>query len=568
MDIFNLEKVFSLSEEPTQKDDYNAWVQQKNVMPFLEQEIEDENIIIYAVLPHTLIHAVLIPDIELDDSVVDDILNWSHHPGSIWRLVFSSDDVWIEGPLAGAGNQTLSEGEQIIFARSFEGVESRREYFELEQKIAHILELHYMSERNAWCRLNQFGDIEDIVKITKLDDLPNNGSGTIVTINKNALGKYTSVGKFSLCRMFDFTRYKTGGFSGWGRQKEPTRFGNGDDIFGRLVVYNGYGSYSRGFQVKNISVPQEQVINAGWGRSSPEEAKQYASFIAHDWKNNRIAEISCDPSCLASYFVESELPFQITPAFFRSEVLLKYKSDREKYQLEDRSVSCRGAWHLKTFDINEVGQVHTYLIYLSRLPYEEQLHWKQYNEKPKAPLSKRALSTDFKGQSYDEYDPLRSLKYKLKKLNRAQVRWWTLRGEDVPKKVQYPFTSSIDEWADEILHLDQLVVEGFEEKWLRRKAKELGRNPDIKLRALKLTEECLIGIGFEEDHAYELMSPFHEVHNLRSKIKGHASDHEVIKIRKQALQKFGSFRRHFENICSECDESLETIIEAFREFQT
>ena len=145
---------------------------------------------------------------------------------------------------------------------------------------------------------------------------------------------------------------------------------------------------------------------------------------------------------------------------------MKYKSDREKYRLETRSVSCRGTWHLETFDVNDAGQIHTYLKYLSHLPYEEQLHWKQYNEKPKAPISKRAFATDFEGQFYDAYDPLSSLKYKLEKINREKVGWWTLRTDDLTEKVQYPYTSSRDEWADEILNLDQLIVEGLEEKWL------------------------------------------------------------------------------------------------------
>ena len=100
---------------------------------------------------------------------------------------------------------------------------------------------------------------------------------------------------------------------------------------------------------------------------------------------------------------------------------------------------------------------------------------------------------------------------------------------------------------------------------MRKKAKELGRNPDTKLRELKLTEECLVAVGFEDDHAHQLMSPFHDVHNLRSILKGHASGSEAKKIRKQALQQFGSFRRHFEHLCAECDDSLETIIEAFHE---
>ena len=363
MDLFNLPKTISLSKEPEPKEDFKTWVQQEDVIPFLEQEIEDENIIIYASLPHFFIHAVLIPDANLDDSSIKDLLQWDHHPYSIWGIAYSSDDVWIEKPLVGSNSKIISQGEQIIFSRSFDGDKSKRHYFELEQKISHVLDIHYISERNAWCKLDKFGDIEDVVKIIELEDLPNNETGTIITIKKGILGEYAGVCEFLLVRVFDFTRYKSGGFSGWGNQNNPIDFGNRKDIFGSLFVVNGYGSYSRGFQVGKIGIPKDQLIKGFWEKSSSEEAKQYATFIAHDWKNKRIAEISCAPSCLANYFTESELPFEITPAFFRPEVLSKYKSDREKYNLESRSVSCRGSWQLETFDINAAGQVHTYLIF-------------------------------------------------------------------------------------------------------------------------------------------------------------------------------------------------------------
>jgi len=314
-----------------------------------------------------------------------------------------------------------------------------------------------------------------------------------------------------------------------------------------------------------VKVPKEQVVNAVWGRPKSDEVKQYCSYIAHDWKNKNLSEISCDPSCLANYFTESDLPFEITPAFFKPEVLSKYKSDRAKYKLDSRSVGCRGAWHLETFDINSAGQVHTYLIYLSRLPYEEQLHWKQFNEHPKAPLSDRAIKTDFEGQWYEEYDPLSILKRKLDRLHTEGVDWWKLRDQDAPDKVHYPYTDSRDEWAEEILNLDQLIVEGLEEKWLRKKAKKLGCNPDARLRALKLAETILVAVDFEEAHAREIMSPFHTVHNLRSALKGHTSGSEAEKIRKDALTEYGSFRKHFEKICADCDESLEIIAEALKE---
>jgi hypothetical protein len=365
--------------------------------------------------------------------------------------------------------------------------------------------------------------------------------------------------------MFDFTRYKSGNFSGWDHSRDSEDLESSASIYGSLSITPGTGSYSRGFQLVDLSIPKERIVNRVWGRPIDEAPKKYCSYIAHDWKNKVISEISCDPNCLSNYFTESDLPFEITPAFFKPEVLSKYKTDRAKYKLDSRCVSCRGAWHLENFDINSAGQVHTYLIYLSRLPYEEQLHWKQYNEKPKAPLSERAIKTDFEGQFYEEYDPLPSLKRKLDQLHSYGAPWWVLRDESAPDKVHYPYTESKDEWAEEILNLDQLLVEGLQEKWLRKKAKELGCNPDARLRALKLLEAILVSLGFEEDHAREIMTPFHVVHNLRSTLKGHTSGTEAENERKTALKEHGSFRKHFENICSSCDESVEIISEAIKE---
>lgn len=565
MDLFNLEEIYSLALEPESKNDFDHWASQEGVAGYLEDEAKDEYIIIYSSLPHTFIHSVLIPNVEPNDEVLTDLQKWSYNPFSSWGLTCSSDDAWIEAPLSSSGSETLKTGEQIVFGRSFEGINNNQSYYELNQKIAHVLDIHFVPERKAWCKLDDHGDMLDVFKILEIDDLPRNETGTIICAKKEVLSEYLGVENLTLIRMFDFTRYKSGNFSGWDNNRESVDFGNSASVYGSLSITPGVGSYSRGFQLIELSLPIEHIVNRVWSRPVDEEAKKYCSYIAHDWKNKIITEISCDPTCLSNYFTESELPFEITPAFFKPEVLSKYKSDRAKYKLDSRSVSCRGSWHLETFDVNSAGQVHTYLIYLSRLPYEEQLHWKQYNEKPKAPLSERAIKTDFEGQFYEEYDPLPSLKRKLDKLHSEGVHWWVLRDENAPDKVHYPYTDSKDEWAEEILNLDQLLVEGLQEKWLRNKAKSLGCNPDARLRALKLLEAILVAIDFEEDHAREIMSPFHIVHNLRSILKGHTSGTEAENERKNALKEHGSFRKHFEKICSDCDESVEIIAEAFKE---
>jgi hypothetical protein len=562
MNLYNLEKIYALALEPEDKEKYVQWTSQDEVLEFLKDEATDEYIIIYASLPHVFLHTTLITQVELNEEVLNDIKGWSCNPYSSWAITCSSKNVWIDLPLSNSGSKALSMGEQIVFGRSFEAINNNQSYFELNQKIAHVLGIHFVSERNAWCKLDNHGDIVDVFKIINIDDFSRNKTGSIICVKKDELVEYLTIEKYSLIRMFDFSRYKSGDFSSWGTDHKSIDVGDSKSIYGSLKISPGAGSYSRGFQLIELRIPEEHIVNRVCGNSIDTEAKKYCTYIAHDWKNKAISEISCDPSCLSNYFTESQLPFEITPAFFRPEVLLKYKSDRAKYRLENRSISCRGTWYLKSFDINSAEQVHVYLIDLSKLPYEEQLHWKQYNEIPKAPLSARAIKTDFEGQFDEEYDPLPSLKYKLEKLSSANVGWWILRDKGASDKVHYPFTNSKDEWAEEILNLDQILVEGFEYKWLRKKAKELGCNPDDNLRALKLLEQILIASGFENEHAKKIMTPFHVVHNLRSILKGHTSGTEAESERKKALSIYGSYRKHFEKICADCDESIDIVLKA------
>ena len=259
-----------------------------------------------------------------------------------------------------------------------------------------------------------------------------------------------------------------------------------------------------------------------------------------------------------------DLPFELSPAFFKPEVLLKYKADSDKYRLAGRSISCRGAWSLQTYDVNEAGTVYTYLLYLRNLPYEEQLYWKSYNERPKASISQRAFTTDFEGEWHQEYDPLNSLKGVIGDLNRDQAPWWTLRSEKQLDQLHYPVTSSADEWANEILNLDQLVVEGFETKWIRNKVQSMGRSPEVHFGSLRLVEECLVALGFAEDDAKNVVAPIKEAHDLRSKVKGHASGKEGAAIKKQILKDHGGYKDHFHALCQRCDESIRAISEAFR----
>jgi hypothetical protein len=201
-----------------------------------------------------------------------------------------------------------------------------------------------------------------------------------------------------------------------------------------------------------------------------------------------------------------------------------------------------------------------FLRYLRELPYKEQLYWQSFNEWPKAWLSKRAVTTDFKGEVYDEYDALNSLKHKIRSLDRSALEWWSPRGDKLLNAVHYPATAASTEWANEILALDQLIVEGFRSSNLKALARELGRTPLPEWQSLKLLQECLTGSGLNDEEAAHAIAPLRALHELRTVVKGHAAPDKKREREKQAIAAFGSFRGHFSQMAADCDSALEIVM--------
>lgn len=415
--------------------------------------------------------------------------------------------------------------------------------------------MHFVEEKKAYCRLNEDGDIEEIIKIHLTP------GDTLVTIKQDVLDHHLFLSKSVLLRLFyralcnDWIRFCE-------KNRHESNFSDKENkIYAHQVIsfdkddMPTAGSL-KGFQILRNHQPRKKMVKVLTdGRSKPQK---YEKFIAYDWKHNKIALCSCDPQKLGNYFVGSDKPFEISPAFFKPEVLLKYKQNPEKYTLEQRSIRCRGSWSLKTYDINEAGQVHTYLIYLGYLPHSEQLHWKSFNEKPKAKISRRAFTTDFMGKWDLSYEPLSALKKSLKELEQTMAELWTCANEKLYQQLNYPVTDSVKEWSDEIHTLDKLVVEGLEKSYLRTIATSLNCYDD-KVGTIKLLKKILETKGIDSHEINEIISPLDEIHFLRTKLAGHSSGKEADNIRKDLIAKHGDLRKHFRNLVEKADKSIKEL---------
>ena len=557
---FLLEQLARLSHKPEYgSEEYKRWVQQKDFVQFLQATSEATDVILYASAPFTFIFGVLVPKRLVTPPDIDDLEHWNCNPFSSWGLTISygkGGKVSLSPPLDHTGSKTLDRGEQIVFAREFEGRQEQRSYIEVSQKLIHVFGLHWVPEREAYCRFDDRGDVEEVVRIGNVSAQTAGEEGRVVTVPRNIIDEYLVITDQVMVLLYDSTRFEPKSFGGWQGQatenhtREP-------ELYYRIGRNHETASYLRGFQIIRPVATKKGIIRRhGIGES---KERQYATFIAYDWKHQTVRECSCDPKLLGNYFIESELPYEISPVFFRPEILQRYKADTDKYLLQDRRITCRHAWHLETYDVNEAGQVHTYLKYLSYLPYEEQLYWKSFNEAPNGSISRRAFQTDFEGKWNFEYDPLRSLKHVFMEFHEHRVSWWKLRDSSLLEKVHYPVTKAADEWAKEVHTLDKLVVEGLVVADLRMRVANLGHTYDSQWKSLKLLEEVLCDLGSDKDQVREILEPLGELNFLRNKISGHVSGTEAKRIKADVLKKHKTYPTHFRNLCAQCDRAIRTL---------
>ena len=531
---------------------------------YLLSQLRNDETILYALLQCTLVHGVLADRAKVTPLDHADLLHAMLMPDSTWSISHVSgggepDRVYLAPPNDHTGSDALDHAESLVARRSFSSVDKGKTRTEVSQRLVHALDLYWLEEESAFCRLDEHGDIEPILRVIDLEPHTGQSSDILVTITACALARYMVVTNTVLVQKFDFTRFVPRSFTMWAQHGEYRE--RGADLFYNATSQHG-ASYANGILISRPGLTYADLVRDHQRRWNDED-KRYATFKAHDWRHKRTAEISCAPAALASYFEpESPLPFQITPAFFRPEVLQRYKADSEKYKLDHRSIHSRAGWSLKTYDINEAGQVHTYLHYLGNLPYQEQLYWQAFNEWPKASISKRAYQTDIQGQYADILDPLVELVAEVSKLDEAKPEWWQPRGEELRTTAHYPITTSPDEWGNSILILDQMLVEGFASKGIRTHLDNLSYSYEKDWASLKLIQELMIARGFAAADATDAMEPLRRLHFLRSKIKGHAAGAQRQQLITEARTKNGSLKEHFKQLAFDCRGAFEKACSA------
>ena len=553
-----------LSEQPQADNGYADWIRAKPHLQLLSQNAREDEIILFASAPPTFFHTVIASEADVTPPNQDDLFQWSSSGPYISRAcyVYSSgpegENVWFENHTSRPTR--LLKVQDIVFGRDRDGIDDDDPtYYELLQEFVHAAELHWRADQRAYCRIDENGDLEPVVSITKRSDTK---SVTLVTCKREPLELFLAITDQVMIRFYDVTvlnhdRRLTSWEDGVKEKVIAT-----EDLFYDQCVHPDGHALTRGVQILRRLLPKQHLLDLIAEQPHLRKGRQYASFTILDGRHGNITTVSTHPDDTTSYFdaAQNALPFEVSPAFFRPEVLSKYKADRSKYVVDEvgRSITCRSIWHLKGYDINEAGQVFAYICYLRNLPYAEQLHWQIHNEIPKGGISERAFQNDILGEWTDHITPLERMLAILKQWNDAQSGWWSIPNTEALLRLNTPIANSRDEWAEAFLEIAQTVIEKFRPKGLRELMDQRGIAYDKNNGSLVLLEKLITPSRLKSERKSRL-DGLREAQTIRNKTRAHDGGQEAIAISKAALMEHGTYRAHFEHISDLIADELEEI---------
>ena len=560
-----IKRIESLDKLPDDTAAYATWIKADGHLSLLRDNAKEDELIIHASGDYTFIVTAVVIKSSLNPLDKKALLHWGCNffsPFASYDWGGGRDDVWIERTGYLRGSKTLEGARQLVFSRHFDGLKGKgSSYFEILQEYAHVTGIHWRPEQHAYCRFDENGDLDHVVSVTSKET---QRDVALVSFKREPLEQYLAASNTVLIRMFDFTLLRRGRdfeFTSWPDDPEDV-FNESEVLFYRQKVDTGKAAYTRGVQIIRPSRPKAEIFSSLKASWSGEDEKEYVEFIAWDWRNKRTTKISTDPTATTNSFHtrDNSLPFELSPAVFKPEVLLKYKADQDQYTIDERirTIRCRSAWVLESYDINEAGQVHAYIVDLRGLPYQEQLYWLSFNEDPKGGISKRALENDFKGECTDP-GPLENVLFIVRGWTESDLTWWKLREEVLLERVSTPRTSSRDEWANAFKDLSKLIIEGFQVKAIRKGLEGMDIAFDKGEKSIALLEKFLIGHSkINDGQKLEGLRTVQHIRTTFAHSGGEADD-----LANNALQEQKTFYAHFESVCGTVADELKLIEQAF-----
>ncbi len=286
------------------------------------------------------------------------------------------------------------------------------------------------------------------------------------------LKKYLSVRKMICALYFDLMRFSSKSFEELKINEHDKEYKSDEYIYSLLIRHSPLSSsqIQSWLKGKKLVFPLKDYTPTIWSENS---GKKYEEFIIDVDENGNEIIHSCEENNLANFFGKNEgNSFFLTPVYFKKEVLQKYYSNPQKYEVQDGSVYCKGFWHLR-LDNNHPDHVMVFLGDLGRLSNKEQLHWKHHNIYAKG-MSRTNFERSIEGKFSNPEAPDLFFKYRFEEF---QQKWFSEFGwylfKPLTEKDQHhytslyiPTTNEQKEFDEQILSLVKIFIDSLNEEKL------------------------------------------------------------------------------------------------------
>lgn len=287
--------------------------------------------------------------------------------------------------------------------------------------------------------------------------------------------------------------------------------------------------------------------------------KRYAAYIYKIAEDGKYVEESCDQG------PEGHSGRFLTPVFFEKGVLQKYYKKDRFYTVRDGRVRCLDLWDIP-FGENSDGLIHVLLGDLGRIPYNEQMQWRQYNVPPRGKMNRNFVSRQLLGE-FTERDSicenLLMLKDQINASFESCYEFKLFKGlppgnEHVEANFHTLTTNEEQEFSEQILNMAKLFVDTLDQANLERNVDQSTANTG-EGKSIIFLEHFLIEKCVAESDSKNIVRSFRMVQKLRSQSAAHLKSTKYDK----TLQDFGlddlTPKDRFEGVVRKFYDSLRAL---------
>lgn len=429
--------------------------------------------------------------------------------------------------------------EPLVIFRSFHDL--RENSVELSEEFRLYHNLYYDKNKDEFIFIDKSGEEDVAAKIEKIND------DFMVCIKTRYLRDFLAAKKMVLIRFHDHMRYSEKDLS-----KELgtdiIRYGNSGENFCYEIIINpksewmlNWKAFSR-FVAKDMLPPLPQPSHPDYQLLAGISTKKYENFIIGIDSDGNSIERTCDPTVLSpkEYLI---------PVFFKREVLKKYYEQPHKYTVGDGYLSCGSLWGMR-YGQNPLGLVHAWLGDLGEyLPYNEQLHWKQYNVLPEGGLGPATIKRELLAEPSEPDETTHKFKYEFEEFSEiwAKKFGWHLflpledKDKHFMKSLHVPVSENPLEFDQQILTLAKILPNSINVSEIKKTIKvsdeELKKRFGIKedhVPPITWLEALLVFLFNENDEiVHEITRPIRIIQKLRSTSVAHRKGQEYNKISRE-----------------------------------